>query len=86
MSNDRPISYMALDEGTPVLASNGEEVGKVTDVVADENSDIFAGLRFRSGIFGTEHFVAAEQVESITEEAVTLTISSDEAHDLSSDQ
>ena len=40
----RPVSYLALAEGTAVLGSDGEEVGHVAHVLADEEQDIFDGI------------------------------------------
>lgn len=82
MTDDRPISWMALQDGTPVLASDGNEVGKVTEVVADRAKDIFSGIRFRHGLFGSEHFVPADKVAEITQEDVTLTMTAAEAEAL----
>src|SRR6266576_1400216 len=39
-----PISYLALAEGTPVLSSDGEPIGKVAHVLADADDDIFDGI------------------------------------------
>ena len=32
----RPVSYVALAEGTPVFGADGDEVGHVAHVLADE--------------------------------------------------
>lgn len=82
MTNDRPISYLALQQGTPVHSSDGEEVGKVTDVVADEQKDIFSGVAFKDGVLGTEHFAPADLVSEITETALILTIDAAQAKEL----
>jgi hypothetical protein len=39
-----PVSYLALEAGTPVFASDGTEVGRVGRVIADTDADIFEGL------------------------------------------
>jgi len=58
MADDgRPIAWMALENGTPVVAADGEEVGKVADVVADESKDIFSGVVFRQGLLDAKKFV-----------------------------
>ena len=74
-----PISYMALQKGTPVRTSDGTELGTVNDIVADEQKDIFSGLNISSGLLTGNRFVPADLVESITDEAVELAITSDEA-------
>ena len=74
-----PISYMALQKGTPVLASDGSELGTVAEVIADEQKDIFSGLEITSGLLTGNRFVPADLVGSITDEAVELTIGPGEA-------
>jgi hypothetical protein len=68
-----PSSYMALEEGTPVYSSEGERLGEVALVLADEEKDIFEGL-----VIGLEgggsRFAEASKVESIGERGVELTI------------
>ncbi|HET6532439.1 MAG TPA: PRC-barrel domain-containing protein [Actinoplanes sp.] len=39
-----PLSYLVLDDGTPVYDRSGTRVGSVQHVLADEGSDIFHGL------------------------------------------
>ncbi len=82
MNAETPIAWTALQEGTPVHASGGEELGRVTAVVADQQKDIFSGLAYSSGLLGTERFVPAELVGSITDKSVTLTIPADQAETL----
>ena len=83
MSDAKPVSWMTLEEGTPVVASDGEELGKITSVIADTQKDIFSGIEFRSGFLGDATFAPADLVHEITEDKVTLTVSSSEAADLS---
>jgi hypothetical protein len=74
-----PISYMALPKGARIVGSDGEEVGRVSDVIADDEKDIFSGLTFRHGALGREHFLPADLVDSMTTEEVTLSVTSDVA-------
>jgi sporulation protein YlmC with PRC-barrel domain len=39
-----PVSYLALDAGTPVFASDGREIGRVRQVIVDIGADIFEGI------------------------------------------
>jgi sporulation protein YlmC with PRC-barrel domain len=39
-----PVSYLGLEEGTPVFASDGRQIGTVGRVVFDADADIFEGL------------------------------------------
>jgi hypothetical protein len=77
----RPVSYLALEEGTAVLAADGEEVGRVAHVLADEEQDVFDGIVISHGV-GRHTFADAEQVAAINEHGVTLTISAAEAQAL----
>jgi uncharacterized protein YrrD len=75
----QPIAWMALDTGTPIVTSDGTELGRVHEVVADRQKDIFSGLTFRDGVLSGERFVPAATIDSITTEEVRLTVSSAEA-------
>ncbi len=81
---DAPISWMALKEGTPVLAADGEELGKVSDVVADVGKDIFSGITFKHGLLSTDHFVPADMIGEITGSRVRLNLTAEAARALSS--
>jgi hypothetical protein len=76
-----PVSYLALQEGTAVLGADGEEVGQVAHVLADEEQDIFDGIVIAHGL-GRHSFADAEQVAAIHERGVTLTIVAAEAQSL----
>lgn len=80
--SDKHIAWTALERGTAVVASDGSEVGKVTTVVADQNKDIFSGIAFRHGFFDSEHFVAADLIDTITPEEVRIALTTDEAGEL----
>jgi uncharacterized protein YrrD len=74
-----PIAWSALSHGTPVLTSDGTELGKVSEVVADEQKDIFSGIRVDPGWFRDERFVPADLIDRLTRDAVYLSISADQA-------
>ena len=76
-----PVSYLALAEGTAVLGSDGEEVGHVALVLADEEQDIFDGIVIAHGL-GQHTFAVAEQVAAIHERGVALTITAAQARAL----
>jgi hypothetical protein len=65
-----PIAYEVLDEGVPVYASDGAEVGTVDHVVAAPEEDIFHGIVIRTEA-GTR-FVAADDVGSLHERGADL--------------
>ena len=71
-----PASYLTLEPGTPVLSSDGVEVGKVAHVLADAEEDIFDGL-----VIDTDagpRFADAPLVDELHERGVVLTVPSDE--------
>jgi uncharacterized protein YrrD len=68
-----PSSYMTLSEGMPVYSSDGEKLGEVEHVLADEDSAIFDGIVIdRSVLPGGHRFADARQVESCHERGVVL--------------
>jgi hypothetical protein len=77
MDLGNPASYLVLAEGTPVLASDGREVGKVEHVLADADSDVFDGVivATRAGP-GGHRFADASLVEAIYERGVVLAMTS----------
>lgn len=72
MDEGLPIAYEVLDKGVPVYASGGEQVGTVDHVVSAEREDIFHGVVIRTA--SKNRFVPADQVASIHERGVDLTI------------
>jgi hypothetical protein len=74
-----PISWLVLEPGHKVVTADGEEVGKVEEVLGDTVADIFDGLTVGTGLLGKPRYVPAELVVSIDTEAVHLTISKAEA-------
>ena len=73
----RRIAWPALETGTPIVTADGEEIGLVTSVVADEAKDIFSGIAFKGGLLETERFLPADFVDEMTTTAVTVNIKSD---------
>jgi hypothetical protein len=78
-----PISYIALEQGTPVLAADGDAVGKVAHVLADVEDDIFDGIVIdtKAGPGGIR-FVDAPEVAEIRERAVVVSLSAEDAQRL----
>jgi hypothetical protein len=71
-----PIAYTALQPGTPVLLSNGHELGKVAQVLHIEEVDVFDGLVV--DVNGESRFVDADHVSQITTAAVHTTVGPDD--------
>jgi len=78
-----PISYLALEEGTAVLSSDGEPIGKVAHVLADADDDIFDGIVVdATWLPGGHVFADAEQVGEIRTSAVTLKLDAEACRSL----
>lgn len=72
MDEGSPIAYLVLEKDVPVYAAGGELVGTVDHVVAAPDQDIFHGIVMRVG--NGQRFVPAEQVASLHEHGVDLSI------------
>jgi len=75
-----PTSYLVLEPGTPVHASDGARLGGVKRVLAVPDDDVFDGL-----ILDTpdgDRFVDADNVDRIHERAVVLRLSQADAEHL----
>jgi hypothetical protein len=68
-----PIAYGLLDDGVPVLASDGTQVGTVASVLAAPEEDVFHGLLVETPGH-TLHFVEAAIIASIHEHGVDLRV------------
>ena len=79
MSDDHgdPISYQALQRGTPIVSADDRELGTVERVIDNPHEHIFDGIVMRAG---ERHlWVDAPEVARIAERRVTLTIDAEEA-------
>ena len=81
MSPD-PVSWLLVEQGWEVVDRDGEQVGKVEEVVGDSGRDIFNGLTLATGLFARGQYVPAEQVAEITEGRVQLELGKDEVERL----
>jgi uncharacterized protein YrrD len=78
-----PASYLVCGEGTAVYSSDGEKLGEVEHVLADEDTDIFDGIVLdRSVLPGGQRFVDASQIDEIYERGVVLTVDAAAAQSL----
>ncbi len=80
MDEGLPTAYQVLEKGIPVYADDGTQVGTVDHVVAAPEEDIFHGIVLR--VEGTRRFVAADEVASLHERGVDLSISAGAAAEL----
>ncbi len=72
MDEGLPVAYRVLEEGVPVFASAGEQVGTVDHVVAAPEEDIFHGIVMQ-GEQG-RRFVPADEIAALHENGVDLRI------------
>ncbi len=72
-----PASYLTLEPGTPVYASDGEQVGAVEHVLAVPDDDIFDGIVLVTEV--GRRFADAPLVAEIYERGVEMTIDAAEA-------
>lgn len=73
-----PIAWLVLEPGHKVVDADGNDLGRVDEVLGDTVTDIFDGLAVSTGLLGKPKYVPSEIVESIDTEAVHLTVSKDE--------
>lgn len=67
-----PVSYLLIERGWEVVASDGDRVGDVDEVLADMNADIFDGLTVDLGLTKAPRYVPSERVAQILEGRVVL--------------
>jgi uncharacterized protein YrrD len=87
----QPTSYLALDQGTPVYSSDGDEIGTVDHVLEDDREDIFEGIVVahhsdnHRRLLGHDHshcYIDADQIDSMYDRGVLLKVSTPECVDL----
>jgi hypothetical protein len=84
VNEGRPISYLALSVGTPVLSSTGSEFGTVEHVLQIPEEDLFDGIavKTRHGL----RFVDRDQITDITTTLVRCSLTDEEAANLPAPQ
>jgi hypothetical protein len=77
------IAYTALQEGVEVFSADGERIGVVEFVLADEASAIFDGIVIDRRLGpGGHRFVDAPEVDRIHERGVVLKLSAAQCEQL----
>src|SRR5262249_2705302 len=77
-----PVSWLQIEQGWPVFTAEGTEIGFVSEVLADEQADIFDGLAIRVGRSGPTRYVPSEQGGDLFERHVTLSLTEAQAEQL----
>jgi hypothetical protein len=72
------VSWKAIERDARVLSADGEDVGKVSEVVGDPNADIFGGLVLSLGRLDTDRYLPAERVTGIWPDRVEVAATSAE--------
>jgi hypothetical protein len=68
------LAWRAIKPGHKVFDRDGEEIGTVARVLADDKADIFHGVSVKRGVLGTELEIVAAQIERIDEDAVHTSV------------
>ena len=64
-----PTSYLELQTGVPVYTADGRKLGRVEQVLADDNADIFEGL-----VVATRPGPGGHRFVDATQRGVTLAL------------
>jgi len=75
------VHFTELKRGTPVISSDGEQVGTLVETLDNYRENIMDGLVMETPS-GEQKFVDAPEVERTAERAVTLNITAAEAEQL----
>ena len=67
-----PVSWFVVERSWAVVASNGDKLGTVEEVLGDSSLDIFDGLAVATGVLGKPRYVPAELVAEIVEGSIRL--------------
>ena len=79
-----PVSWKIAERGWSVVANDGNEVGKLDQVLGDTEADIFDGLAVGAGtVLDRPVYGPSEKVGAIEEGTVHLGIDSEEYEQLS---
>jgi len=73
---EETLSWRAITAHCPVIASDGVDIGRVTDVAALEDEDIFHGVVFRHHALARMILAPAADIGLISATAVNLTTDS----------
>jgi uncharacterized protein YrrD len=84
MSEQPQVSWKAIEAGAAVFTRDGNEAGRVTKVVGDQDADVFNGLAVRIDTFGDERLVDADAVQSIWPDRIEISLTVDQLESLPS--
>jgi hypothetical protein len=81
--NGDPVSWFLIEPGWKVLDAQGDEIGRVEEVVGDSGADIFNGLSVSTGLLSDARYVPSESVREITDGCIQLDLGHDDVKGLS---
>jgi hypothetical protein len=76
-----PVSWFVIGRGWPVHARDGTQVGRVEEVLGEQEEDIFNGLVLATGFFA-RRYVPAERVRGIVQGRIDLDLTTGEVEEL----
>jgi uncharacterized protein YrrD len=82
VSENDPVSWFMIEPGWKVVDANGDDIGRVEEVIGDSNADIFNGLSVTTGLLTGARYVPAERVGVITEGRIHLDLSQEQVDKL----
>ena len=62
-----PVSWLLIEPGWTVYDAAGDKFGRVKEVLADEQADIFHGVLVERGLLGADEEILAERIAEIHE-------------------
>jgi uncharacterized protein YrrD len=71
VTQDQPVSWRSVVYGTPVVSSDGQNVGTIREVLGDDAEDIFHGIRVALG-GKRDVMVAADDIASLGSDAIKV--------------
>jgi hypothetical protein len=78
-SDEAAVSWKGIDRDAAVVAADGQEIGRVTEIAGDEEADIFDGLVVAPRAGGPPRYVGAERVGRVSPDRVETDLSAEEA-------
>ncbi len=82
MADDEVLAWTAIKPGHKIRDRDGNEIGAVHRVLADDGADIFHGVSLRRGVFGPEVEITADRIERITAEYIRTDLGAEQVESL----
>jgi hypothetical protein len=79
---EREVAWLATPEKAPVMGGSGEEIGRMEELLGDEEDDIFHGIVMKLARGGNRVEVPADRIPKITTRRVYTDLAADELEHL----